>query len=221
MKNRPDYSVYLVTDETLAGARGVEAAVHAAVEGGVTVVQLRAKRVAARDLLSQAVALRAWLAPRNVPLIINDRLDIALAAGAAGVHLGQDDLPCAVARRLAGPDFLVGVSVSTADEARRAEADGADYLAASPVFATPTKPDAPPAVGLEGLRAIRAAVKLPLVGIGGLRTGNAEAVIRAGAQGVAVISAILAASNPQAAARDLARAVREARDLHRQFADGA
>ena len=220
MKPRPDYSVYLVTDETLAGVRGVEAAVRAAVEGGVTLVQVRAKRAAARDVLARARALREWLTPRNVPLIVNDRLDLALAVGAAGVHLGQDDLPCADARRLAGPDFLIGVSVSAADEARRAAADGADYLAVSPVFATPTKPDAPHAVGLEGLRAIRAAVNLPLVGIGGLHAGNAEAVIRAGAQGVAVVSAILAAPDPRTATRDLVRAVLAGRDLRRQFADG-
>jgi len=203
----PDYSLYLVTDETLAGARGVEAVVRAAVEGGVSVVQLRAKAAAGRAFLEQVLRLAAWLRQRGVPLIINDRVDIALACDADGVHVGQDDLPCADVRRLVGPNRIIGVSVSTVAEALQAQRDGADYLGVSPVFATPTKPDAPPAAGLDGLAAIRSAVRLPLVAIGGISEQNAAAVIRAGADGIAVVSAIMAAVDPAAAARALRKRV--------------
>jgi thiamine-phosphate pyrophosphorylase len=196
--------LYLVTDEALAGGRPLAAAVGAAVDGGVTCVQLRAKTASARRILAQARELLALLLPRGVPLIVNDRLDIALAAGAGGVHVGQDDLPCAAVRRLAPPGFRIGVSVSTVAEARAAEADGADYLGVSPVFDTPTKRDTPRAAGLEGLRRIRAATRLPLVAIGGIHAGNAAAVRAAGADGLAVVSAIMAAHDPAAAARQLA-----------------
>ena len=207
-----DYSLYLVTDESLAGARGVEDVVRAAVEGGVTVVQLRAKQAAGRDFLKQAATLYAWLHARHVALIINDRVDVALACDADGVHVGQDDLPCAAVRRLVGPNRIIGVSVSTVAEALQAERDGADYLGVSPVFATPTKPDTPPAAGLDGLAAIRSAVRLPLVAIGGISEQNAAAVIRAGADGIAVVSAIMAAVDPAAAARALRKRVMEARE---------
>ncbi len=199
-------SLYLVTDDGMTRGRPVPEMVVAAVRGGVTAVQLRVKECGARDLLRRARALLALLRPLEVPLIVNDRLDIALAAGADGVHLGQDDLPCAEARRLAGAAFTIGVSVGSAAEARRAESEGADYLGVSPLFATPTKPDAPPATGLEGLRAIRAATRLPLVAIGGLHAGNAAEALRAGADGVAVVSAIMAADDPEAAAAALALA---------------
>ena len=218
MKRQPDYSLCLVTDARLGGGRPLSDLVRAAVEGGVTLVQLREKDGSARSILAQAAALRALLAPRAVPLIVNDRLDLALAAGADGVHLGQGDLPCAVARRLAGPDFLLGVSVSSPAEAAQAESEGADYLGVSPVFDTPTKRDTPSATGLAGLRAIRAATRLPLVAIGGIHAGNAAEVIRAGADGVAVVSAIMAARDPRAAAHALAAAVFEGRGLGNQFA---
>jgi thiamine-phosphate pyrophosphorylase len=145
-----------------------------------------------------------------VPLIVNDRLDVALAC-AQGVHVGQDDLPCAEVRRLAGERLIVGVSVSTPEEARRAEAEGASYLGVSPIFATPTKTDTPPATGLAGLAAIRRATHLPLVGIGGVNVRNAAEVIRAGADGVAVVSAIMSADDPASSARELLEAVRSAR----------
>lgn len=201
-----DYRLYLVTDDSLA--RGpVEEIVEQAVDSGVTIVQLRLKTADGRVLYERAVQLRRRLAPRGVPLIINDRLDVALAARADGVHLGQSDLPCAEARRLAGPDFLIGISVGSPEEAVCAERDGASYVAASPVFATPTKTDAPPPVGLAGVAAIRRATRLPLVAIGGLHAGNAAEVIRAGADGIAVVSAIMAAEDPAAAARELRAAL--------------
>lgn len=201
-----DYRLYLVTDDSLA-RRPVEEIVERAVNGGVTLVQLRCKDAGGRRLYERAVEMRRRLAPYGVPLIINDRLDVALAARADGVHLGQSDLPCAEARRLAGPDFLIGISVGSPEEAVCAERDGASYVAASPVFATPTKTDAPPPVGLAGVSAIRRVTRLPLVAIGGLHAGNAGEVMRAGADGIAVVSAIMAAKDPAAAARDLRAAL--------------
>ena len=196
----PDYTLYLVTDTALAGPRGVEAVVQAAVAGGVTIVQWREKGGDARAALARVRSLRAWLRERAVPLIINDDVDLALACDADGVHVGQGDLPCAEVRRRAGAAMVVGVSVGTVAEARQAVRDGADDLGVSPVFATPTKPDAPAPAGLDGLRAIRAAVRLPLVAIGGIHAGNAAEVIAAGADGLAVVSAIMAAADPCAAA---------------------
>lgn len=221
MKRRPDYSVYLVTDRAMAGARLLEAVVRAAVTGGVSIVQIREKTLGGRAFFEAALSLRRLLDELGRPLIVNDRLDIALACGAAGVHLGQEDLPCAEARRLAGPDVLIGVSVSTPGEAVQAERDGADYLGVSPVFDTPTKTDAPPAVGLEGLRRIREVTSLPLVAIGGIHPFNAAEVIRAGADGIAVVSAIMAAPDPCLAATTLTRAVAAGRKSAKLWATGA
>jgi thiamine-phosphate pyrophosphorylase len=201
-----NFALYLVTDRALAGAQSLDLIVAAAVAGGVTVVQLREKGLDARAFLEEARNIRHRLDARGVPLIVNDRLDVALACGAAGVHVGQHDLPCDVVRRIAGPGMVIGVSVSTVAEAVAAERDGADYLGISPVFATPTKTDAPAATGLDGLRRIRAAVRLPLVAIGGIHAGNAAAVLAAGADGIAVVSAIMAAVDPQRAAAELRRA---------------
>ena len=198
-----DYTLYLVTDRSWLKGRDFFGVVEEALQGGVSLVQLREKEVSSRDFYNIAMKMKELAASYNVPLIVNDRLDIALAAGAGGVHVGQDDLPCAAVRRLAPPGFRIGVSVSTVAEARAAEADGADYLGVSPVFDTPTKRDTPRAAGLEGLRRIRAATRLPLVAIGGIHAGNAAAVRAAGADGLAVVSAIMAAPDPAAAARQL------------------
>jgi len=206
-----DYSLYLVTDTVLAGARGVPAVVREAVAGGVTIVQWREKHGEAAALLPEILPLRAWLRERGVPFVVNDRVELALACEADGVHVGQGDLPCAAVRARVGPSRLVGVSVSTVAEAVQAARDGADYLGVSPVFDTPTKTDTPTATGLDGLRAIRAAVRLPLVAIGGIHAGNAAAVRAAGADGVAVVSAILAAPDPRAAAQALVAAMRTPR----------
>ncbi len=211
MRTPVDYGLYLVTDRPLALGRPLEAVVAAAVAGGCTVVQLREKQACTREFLTLACALRSLLVPRGIPLVVNDRIDVALACGADGVHLGQDDMPCAGARRLLGDRVIVGVSVSTVEEARRAEAEGADYLGVGPIFATPTKPDSPAPTGLDGLTAIRRATRLPLVGIGAVNASNAAEVIAAGAEGVAVVSAIMSAEDPERAARELLRAVRAAR----------
>ena len=211
MNPRIDLTLYLVTDRGLARGRSTAEVVREAVAGGATVVQLREKDVSTRAFLDEALELKRLLGPLGVTLVVNDRLDVALACGAAGVHLGQDDLPCAVARRIAGPDVVIGVSVGTPGEARRAEANGADYLGVSPVFDTPTKTDAPRATGLDGLAAIRAATRLPLVAIGGLNVSNAADAVRAGADGIAVVSAIVAAADPRAAASALREAIRRGR----------
>lgn len=208
---RPDYTLYLVTDRGLARGRPLAAIVREALAGGVTCVQLREKNLETREFLEEARALRAATRELSVPLIINDRAEIALAVGADGVHLGQRDLPLPAARKLGPPGWLIGVSAESVEDAIRAEREGADYVGVSPVFATPTKTDHAPPLGLEGLRAIRAAVKIPLVAIGGIQTGNARDVIRAGADGLAVVSAILAAESPRAAAAELRKAIEDVR----------
>jgi thiamine-phosphate pyrophosphorylase len=205
-----DFRLYLVTDRGLSGGRPLEQIVRDSAAGGVTVVQVREKDAGAREFLDQAFVLRQAASDLAIPLIINDRVDIALACRADGVHLGQEDMPCALARRIAGKDMIIGVSVSTVDEALEAEADGADYLGVGPLFATLTKADALPATGLGVLRTIRQAVRIPLVGIGGITHANAGDVIRAGADGVAVVSAIIASPDPGAAARALRSAVDQA-----------
>jgi thiamine-phosphate pyrophosphorylase len=202
-----DYSLYLVTDRGLSRGRSNVEIVREAVAGGVTCVQLREKTCGTREFIEEARALLALLRPLGVPLIINDRVDVALAVGADGVHLGQQDMPIAEARRLGPPAWIIGVSAESLDDAIRAEREGADVIGVSPVFATPTKTDTAPPLGLEGLRAIRAAVKVPLVGIGGIQLGNVRDVIRAGADGVAVVSAIVSADSPREAAAALRRKI--------------
>ena len=208
---RIDYSLYLVTDRALARGRPLADVVRAAVAGGVTCVQVREKDVGTREFLDEARAVQAALRGTGVPLIVNDRVDVALAIGADGVHLGQRDMALADARRLGPPGWIVGVSAESVADAVRAERDGADYVGVSPVFATPTKADHAAPLGLEGLRAIRAAVNIPLVAIGGIHAGNAREVVRAGADGLAVVSAIVAADDPRAAAEELRREIAAAK----------
>ncbi|MGD8962970.1 MAG: thiamine phosphate synthase, partial [Desulfobacterales bacterium] len=148
---------------------------------------------------------------RGIPLIINDRVDVAQAVAADGVHLGQKDMPLETAKGILGDTMIIGISAESLADAIAAEKGGADYLGVSPIYTTPTKTDTAPAIGLEGLREIRRAVRLPLVGIGGLNRANAAEVIRNGADGVAVVSAIVAADNPEAAARELRQVINEAR----------
>ena len=207
-----DYSLYLVTDRALARGRATAEIVRAAVAGGVTCVQLREKECGTREFIEEARAVQAGLRGTGVPLIVNDRVDVALAVGAEGVHLGQRDMAISDARRLGPPGWIVGVSAESVADAVRAESEGADYVGVSPVFATPTKADHAAPLGLAGLRAIRAATKLPLVAIGGIHAGNAREVIRAGADGLAVVSAIVSADSPREAARQLRREIEEARN---------
>ncbi|WP_293555961.1 thiamine phosphate synthase [Phascolarctobacterium sp.] len=191
MKPVVDYSIYLVTDEACLHGRPLLECVEEALAAGVTLVQYRAKAADGGVLYAEACKLKELCDKYNVPLIINDRLDIALAVGAAGVHLGQDDLPCAVARRLLGEDFIIGVSAHNPAEAVQAVSEGADYLGCGAVFGTATKHDVAK-LGLENLRAIRKSVAVPMVGIGGITADNYAEVLATGADGAAIVSGILA-----------------------------
>ncbi|KAB1440277.1 thiamine phosphate synthase [Pseudodesulfovibrio senegalensis] len=204
---RPDYSVYLVTDRPLCGGRALMEVVAQAVQGGVTMVQLREKHADTREFVELAQALLRVVRPVGVPLLINDRIDVAMAVGADGVHVGQRDMPYADARRMLGSEAIIGLSVESLEQAREAEQWDVDYFGVSPVFATGTKTDTGDPWGLEGLRCLRRASTKPLVGIGGLGPSNAEDVLRAGADGIAVVSAICGACDPVAAAAELRRAV--------------
>ena len=206
-----DYSVYLVTDRELARGRTTLEIARAAIRGGVSCIQLREKMCSTREFIDESLAIRSLLARHGIPLIINDRVDVALAVKADGIHLGQKDMPCRMARQIIPESMIVGISVESLDDAIAAQKDGADYLGVSPIYPTPTKTDTAQALGLEGLRSIRSEVDLPLVGIGGLNADNAAAVIYNGADGVAVVSAIVAADDPEAATRDLIEIVRLAK----------
>ncbi len=203
---KPDYSLYLVTDRALSLGRSSVDVVSAAIKGGVSCVQLREKNCSTRKFIAEALALKAVLKRHGIPLLINDRVDVALAVGADGVHLGQSDMRITDARRILEPYMVVGISAESVADAVQAEKEGADYIGISPVFATGTKTDTAPPLGLEGVRLIRAEVDIPLVGIGGINAGNGADVILHGADGIAVVSAIVSAKNPETAARELHRA---------------
>ena len=211
-KQNIDYSLYLVTDRGLARGRNTVEVVKAAVSGGVTCIQLREKDCSTLEFIEQARAIKSFIGTREIPLIINDRLDVALAVGADGVHLGQSDMPLEIAQKIAGPSMLIGISAESVQDAIEAENGGADYLGVSPIYATPTKTDTAPPLGLPGLREIKKRVNIPLVGIGGLNNSNAAEVIRNGADGVAVVSAIVAADDPETAAMNLKQIIDEARN---------
>jgi thiamine-phosphate pyrophosphorylase len=206
-----DPTLYLVTDPAQGRERPLAEVVAAAVQGGVTLVQLRDKAAGGRALLEQARALLALLTRQGVPLIVNDRVDIALAAGAAGCHVGQSDLPAAAARALLGPDAIVGVSLDAPDQMGAVDLRAVDYVAHGPFAATATKADAGCPVGAAGLARVRGRTALPLVAIGGIDATNAGLAIGAGADGIAVVRAIMAAADPAAAARELRAAVTAAR----------
>lgn len=199
--------VYVLADRSLAQGRSEEEIARAAARGGATAVQLRGKGCSGRQLYLAGMALRRLTRELGLLFIVNDRVDVALAVDADGVHLGQEDLPLEAARRLMGRRKLIGISVDTVEEALAAQAGGADYLGAGPVFPTPSKADAGPVLGLEGLARISRAVRIPVVGIGGVNADNAGRVIEAGASGVAVISAVVAAPDVAAATAALARAL--------------
>ncbi len=198
-----DPFLYLVTDRKLAGARGLAGIVREAIAGGVTLVQLREKSSPHTTFVNEARALAEVCHAQDVPLIINDDIDVALEAGADGVHLGQSDASPEEARARLGPEAIIGLSVENATQARTAALDIA-YLAASPVFATPTKTDTARPLGLDGLRTLRRCCDKPLVAIGGIDLSNALTVLQAGADGIAVVSAIMAAADPRQTARDFA-----------------
>lgn len=202
--------LYFVTDRGLCGGKPLAEVVLQAIGGGASCVQLREKDVSTRVFVEEALRIKALMAPFRVPLIINDRLDVALAAGADGVHVGQEDMPYQTARRLMGPEAIIGLSVETWEDVEQAESLDCDYLGVSPVFATPTKTDTKEPWGLDGLARIRAFSRHPLVAIGGLHAGNAEAAVLAGADGIAVVSAICASPDPFHASEELAGIIRSA-----------
>ncbi|OLA36524.1 thiamine phosphate synthase [Phascolarctobacterium succinatutens] len=217
MKAQPDYSIYLVTDDgCLQGralidclqGRALIDCVHEALEGGVTLVQYRAKTASSAEMYAEALQLKALCDSFKVPLIINDRLDIAMAVGAAGVHLGQDDLPCAAARKILGEDYIIGVSAHNPAEAKAALQSGADYLGCGAVFGTATKANVKK-LGTDGLAAICKAKGLPVVGIGGVTADNYREVRAAGADGAAIVSGILAQPDINATVRAIAKVSQE------------
>ncbi|UYG07622.1 thiamine phosphate synthase [Halomonas sp. M4R1S46] len=202
---RVDLSLYLVTDPGLCEARGLVETVMAAVRGGVTLVQLRDKHASDAEFVPLARRLKTALAGSGVPLIINDRLEVALASGADGLHIGQDDGEVADARAALGPEAILGLSVQTHGQLARIDAGRLDYLGLGPVFATPSKHDHAQPLGFAGLAELVAASPLPTVAIGGLKAEHARDVYRAGADGLAVISAICGTPDPEAAARAFPR----------------
>ncbi|WP_293032130.1 thiamine phosphate synthase [Natronococcus sp.] len=214
-----NWGTYLVTQASISKGRSTPEIVRAAIDGGIDAVQLREKETSARSRYELGLELRELTADAGVDLIVNDRVDIAEAIGADGVHVGQSDLPVSVARDLLGPEAIVGCSASTVAEARRAEADGADYLGVGSVYGTSSKdvPEAETGVGPERIAKVAEAVSIPVVGIGGVTADNAGPVVEAGAVGVAVISEITAVDDPVDATADLAETVETAKNLeHRE-----
>lgn len=195
--------LYLVTDRALSLGRDLEWVVGEAVKGGVSMVQLREKDMDTRGFIDLGSRLLRLLRPLGVPLIINDRVDVALAVDADGVHIGQSDMPYETARRLLGPDKIIGLSVENMDELRQAESLDVDYVAVSPVYSTATKTDTAAPFGLDGLREAVRLTRHPVVAIGGMNENTAPAVFAAGADGIAVVSAICSAPDPAAASARL------------------
>ena len=194
MKPFLDYRVYLVTDTVYFNDDNIWNKMEAALRGGVTLVQYRDKTQESRVLYERALKMKALCDKYNVPMLVDDRADIAFAVGAAGVHVGQSDLPAEVVRRMLGADAIIGVSAHNGEEALAAEAAGADYLGCGAVYPTGTKKDTS-VIGVEGLKAIRAVTKLPFVGIGGVTLANYRDVLNAGADGAAIVSTILNAND--------------------------
>jgi thiamine-phosphate pyrophosphorylase len=215
-KLRSDFHLYILTDRGLSRGRSNEEVVEEAIAGGADAIQLRDKGCTAKELLQEALKLRDITRKRGVPFIINDRVDVALAADADGVHLGQDDLPLAWARKLLGNDKIIGISTHNLEEAMQAEKDGADYVSIGSVFPTTTKPDARPLAnppsppftkggngGLELIADMKRNVNIPVVAIGGLKEENVTLVGEAGADCIAVISAVVSATDIRKAAKNL------------------
>ncbi len=203
MRLAVDLRVYYVTDTPLSSERGLVETAMAAVRGGATLVQLRDPMAKAGDLVRMGRALKAALDSVGVPLIVNDRPDVAFAIGAAGVHIGQDDLPPEAVRRLLGPDAIIGLSITDLSQMKRAPWGLIDHIGVGPVVSKGVKPDAAEPMGLKGLSACAMASRKPVVAIGGIGIENAADCIAAGADGVAVVAAIAGASDPETAARRL------------------
>lgn len=204
MREKDYLKLYLVTDRGAARGRDLGWIVGEAVRGGVTAVQLREKDIDTRSFIEEGLRLKALLGPLGIPLIINDRVDVALAVDADGVHIGQSDMPYGTARMLLGPDRIIGLSVEDFGQIEEANLLDVDYIGISPVFATPTKTDTARPFGLEGLRKAVGMSVHPTVAIGGINPQTARSVVEAGADGLAVVSAIVGAGSPEKAAAELA-----------------
>lgn len=209
MKKKFDLSLYLVTDRELSKGRSLEYIIEQAVKGGTTLVQLREKNCSTREFYDLAIRTKNILKDKNIPLIINDRLDIALAVDADGLHIGQSDMPYNIARKILGPDAIIGLSVENMQDAIKANTyDDLDYIGLSPVFSTPTKTDINTQLGLQGIKDIAKISKHKMVGIGGINLSNAKDIINAGADGVSVVSAICSADDPCLASLELKKEVK-------------
>ena len=202
MKNKIDYTLYLCTDRDLMSSATIEENVELAIKGGCTVIQLREKNCSSKEFYDLAVSVKKITDKYNVPLIINDRVDIAMAVDAAGVHIGQSDLPADVVRRIIGDDKIIGVSTAKLEEALKAVKDGADYLGVGAMYSTNTKTDARP-VTMEELKEIRKNVDIPIVVIGGINMNTLGNFKNMGIDGLAVVSAIVAQPDVEKAAKDM------------------
>jgi thiamine-phosphate pyrophosphorylase len=198
-----DLSLYLVTDRSLSLGRSLEWIVEEAAKGGITMVQLREKDCTTREFIELAIRVKQKLSPFKIPLIINDRADVAWAADADGLHIGQTDMPFETARRLLGKDKIIGLSVENIDQVHEANKLDVDYIGISPVFSTPTKTNTASPFGLEGIVEAMSITRHKAVAIGGINGSNAAAIVKSGAHGIAVVSAICSANNPRLAAEAL------------------
>lgn len=203
-----DYSLYVITDKKL-GNGSIEEAVRKAIAGGATIVQYREKNADTAEMVRTAGCLHRITKAAGIPLIINDRLDVALAVNAEGVHVGQEDMAASTARKIIGDGKLLGVSARTVDEASAAVRDGADYLGVGDIFGTASKNDAGVPIGLKMVKKIADRVTIPVVGIGGITKVNAASVMESGADGIAVISAIIGKPDPEREARELMAIIKE------------
>jgi len=213
-----DYSLCLVTDEKIQDIETILHIILQAIKGGVFIVQLREKTISTKNFVYKATKIKSILDQKNIPLIINDRVDVALAIDAAGIHLGQDDIPYDLARKLLGKNKIIGLSVSTAEEIEQARTWDVDYFGVGAIFKTQTKDMKNPVLGLEGLKKIRNITAKPIIGIGGINKTNAKEVINAGADGIAVVSAICGNDDPFLATLNLKTIISKAKTtLTRSF----
>lgn len=203
MRAKFDLRLYLVTDRELALGRPLTDVVEKALKGGVTMVQLREKKATTRRFLQEVMDVKKILQPYNTPLIVNDRVDIALATDADGVHLGQSDMPWQMARKILGPEKIIGLSIESIKQLEEANSADIDYIGISPVFTTPTKKELEKGLGIPGTREIASQSRHPAVAIGGINIENVKDVMATGVDGISVVSAICSANDPEASARDL------------------
>lgn len=206
--DKVDYGLYLVTDTNICSREKLVSVTEAAIKGGVTLVQLREKDISTREFFAEALELKKLCKHYNVPLLINDRIDIALAVDADGIHIGQSDMPLKVSRKILGPNKIIGLSAGNVNQAVEAVNDGADYLGVGAVFPTSTKNDASN-VGIEMLKQVRKSVDIPIVGIGGINPDNISQLYGSGIEGVAVVSCIMGSDDPYTVSKQLSKMVKE------------